>query len=159
MTYLYLGVGTLLALVLSFAAGRFTAPPSDPVYLPSASSVQVVTVKTFVDRTRVVTRRVVATPDGGSVTDEREEEHVVEHGTPVVLPPQPIPTPAPSRPAYAERRNWKAGVTVGAPLLTSAPVFDIKWGVVVERRILGPVWLGATGNTSGYLGLNLSVEF
>jgi hypothetical protein len=60
-------------------------------------------------------------------------------------------------------RNWRAGALVGldvsrASLVPPSPG-PLVFGAHVERRIAGPVWVGAWGVTSGAVGLSLAVEF
>jgi hypothetical protein len=54
-----------------------------------------------------------------------------------------------------ERPQWRVGPLVGFDLRTRTPVY----GGIVERRILGPVSLGAVGLSNGTLGLSLTLEF
>ena len=62
----------------------------------------------------------------------------------------------------AYRPEWRVSLLAGADMLhlDRPQLFGpIQLGAMVERRILGPVWVGAFGLSSGVGGLALSVEF
>jgi hypothetical protein len=60
------------------------------------------------------------------------------------------------------RPSWSVAVLPGIQF-AGARAVDLYGpavvGVAIERRILGPVWLGAWGSTSGAAGLSLRGEF
>lgn len=51
--------------------------------------------------------------------------------------------------------NWRVGGLVGVDLSGPSPAY----GGQVERRIIGPVYVGAWGLSSGQAGLSVGVEF
>jgi hypothetical protein len=55
------------------------------------------------------------------------------------------------------RPDWRAGALVGVDPFH--PLSGFVYGATVERRVLGPVWLGAWGLSSRAVGLSLSLEF
>jgi hypothetical protein len=52
-------------------------------------------------------------------------------------------------------KNWQAGISYGTDIHTLQPIY----GGELKYRVLGPAFIGATINTTGYLGGTLSVEF
>lgn len=52
-------------------------------------------------------------------------------------------------------KNWLVSGSYGTDIHTLTP----SYGIDVKRRILGPVFLGANGDTSGRVGLTLGMEF
>ena len=67
----------------------------------------------------------------------------------------------------ASKPQWRIGPTVGIDIMTILgqrvqPIPQLGpavIGVTAERRILGPVFLGVYGNTSGQVGLSVNAEF
>lgn len=60
----------------------------------------------------------------------------------------------------SQRPSWRAGALVGLQLRElRLPPGPLLYGAHVERRVLGPLWLGAWGLSSGAAGLSLSAEF
>lgn len=119
-------------------------------------------------RERVVERRVtdrrVETTDAGTIVVERIDERTrtdraedtdtdtraeSEGEARVVRTETPVPP------------QWRVGVDVGAGLRD--PLVRIYGPVVVgarvDRRIAGPIWIGAWAGTHGAAGLSLSGEF
>ena len=60
-----------------------------------------------------------------------------------------------------DRATWSASVLAGAQL-AGEKAFSLRGplviGVAVERRILGPLWLGVWGTTSGAAGISIKGE-
>lgn len=52
-------------------------------------------------------------------------------------------------------KNWLVAATAAAQLKNLEPVY----GLHVQRRILGPFFVGALANSTGQLGLSLGMEF
>jgi hypothetical protein len=59
------------------------------------------------------------------------------------------------------RKDWRVGVLVGAqPTFLPVPNLGaLSFGGEVERRIVGPVWLGAWGISNGSMGLKAGIDF
>lgn len=59
------------------------------------------------------------------------------------------------------RHDWRVSALAGADLRTVSMTAPPAWvlGGLVERRIVGPISLGAWGLSSGAAGLSLSLEF
>lgn len=67
-----------------------------------------------------------------------------------------------------KRQDWKVGVLAGVDTKTFLKVNEEGWqlnapsltyGAQVERKVVGPFWLGAWGTTNGTLGLSVSASF
>lgn len=148
----------VFAVVAAFAAGRWTAPTNSATFPPDVvERIRTVTVTKYVDRVQVITRHIVHTkaPDGTetTTTDERTAERERTKETP--------PPPSAVGALLAEKpRQWRAGISLGLGGLTfSSPKPTMVLGLEVEHRVIGPLWLGAQGLSSGYIGLTTAVEF
>ena len=51
--------------------------------------------------------------------------------------------------------DWRVGVMIGVDLSSPGPAY----GLQVERRILGPIHVGAWGMSTGAVGIGVSVTF
>jgi hypothetical protein len=51
--------------------------------------------------------------------------------------------------------NWLAGVSIATDFQHLQPLY----GITVDRRLLGPLFVGATLNTAHEVGINLKLEF
>jgi len=166
----------LALLLVAFAAGRFTAPrPEEHLALvereESSTTEEVadqleerVEVEHQEERVRIVYRDRWRTPDGAereteleldtetarAILDEtRVETRVEERAVEVVREVEvfrEIRTPLP---------DWRVGGLVGLELDAGAPVY----GLQLERRLLGPIHVGAWGLSSGAVGIGVSVTF
>lgn len=147
----------ILAAVGAFVTGRLTAPTPPPIYLPSdPSPPTIVTYKTHETKTRTVTRHVVV--DGGTTTtDETEHETTTTDAAAPTVVAAPSNSPAPLRPVdVGPRRDLRAGISFD---LTFTPRSAIHYGVLVDYRVYGPVWIGARVTTLPSVGVSASVEF
>ena len=54
-----------------------------------------------------------------------------------------------------KRPDWLVGATIGTDFVSSLPIY----GVHVQRRVLGPFWLGIGVNTTHQATLSLEMEF
>lgn len=163
-------------LAIAFAAGRFSArQPDETLAIAEVQEVQEtkdVEETTFEERTeerqeeriRIVYRDRWRTPDGAereteleldaetaqAILDEarvetRVEERVVEVVREVEVLRE-IRTPLP---------DWRVGAMIGVDLSSPGPAY----GLQVERRILGPIHVGAWGMSTGAVGIGVSVTF
>ena len=122
---------------------------------PDGTTETTETIDRNVDRT-VQTTQVQTVEKQVVVTQEKVVDHVVKVETQVVVEKEKI--------VSAEKPNWLIGPMVGVNVrdltlaqgLTTGP---LSFGVHVDRRIAGPVFLGAWGLSSGQAGLSLSLEF
>jgi len=56
--------------------------------------------------------------------------------------------------------DWRVSALVGGQLKLSPISFNtLVYGAAVERRLLGPVWVGVWGISSGTAGVSLTLEF
>jgi hypothetical protein len=158
-----------------FSAGRWLATPQ--VKIETKTEEKVVYRDKIVDRIvevkaatkteiRVVTRTIWATPDAGTVTQEREvsgsketlastlaTERIEAIQRDEVKNSFTVSTPV--------LKDWRVAVLVGAsirePLLPIAG--PLVFGAEIDRRIIGPFWAGAWLNTGGSAGLSVAAEF
>ena len=129
---------------------------------------RIVEVKVKDTKMKVVTKIVEVEKPGGekvktteitetAATDEKKNLDVVKEGTKaaervvdrivyrdVVVKQTPVLS------------NWMVTGAIGAKI--SLPP-SIVYGGMVQRRIIGPFWIGAWGTTNPDVGLSLSVEF
>jgi hypothetical protein len=115
---------------------------------------------------RVVTRTIWAFPDAGTITQEREvtgskdvlAEASVDSRAEVKTRQEEKTTVAISTPMLPD---WRVAVLAGASL--RPPVLPVAGplvlGMEVDRRILGPFWLGLWANTGGAGGVSVAGEF
>ncbi len=57
-------------------------------------------------------------------------------------------------PILVQKPNWLISGSIGTSLQL-VPIY----GVLVQYRLIGPVYIGAQGTTAGYAGLTLGMEF
>jgi hypothetical protein len=172
---LILAVAALLALVGSFGVGRYSRAPSVVtkdvvrVEIRDVIKTQVVhdvqTVHDTETKLRTVTRW--QTTPGGVTTvvqevarDTQAETKRADH----IDAKQDRETQQTSVTVHTvdARPTWSVSLMPGAQLAGARAVDlygPLVLGVAIERRILGPVWLGAWGSTSGAAGLSLRGEF
>lgn len=133
LKYLLLGGFALLA--VGFSIGRYVVPNK---------SIESTNIEKEVKREETVIVREETRPDGTKIkettnttkketTDKKEIIKIVENAKP----------------------QWKASALAGYNLDKSAPVY----GVAVDRRILGNIYMGAWGTTDKQVGLSVSMEF
>lgn len=53
------------------------------------------------------------------------------------------------------RKDWFVALSIGSQILDP----KLQYGLHVNRRILGPAYVGAYGRTDGELGLQIGLEF
>jgi len=135
-------VALLLGLV-GYAVGRYVQPP------------QVVTKEVEVIKEVEVVKREVKTvikevvrPDGTKETTTSIDETSKETSRRDAENRKDVTV-------VSEKAQWKAGIMAKASLTNVIPVY----GFQVERRILGPFFVGAQGWGDQSAGLSLSLEF
>lgn len=160
----YIALGVLVALAVSFAFGRYTAPVKTEHHTEYLTRVQ--TVKTtHVQRiTDTKWRRVIVTqPDGSSTTTESGETHESERTTENENSSTTAKEVTKHVTSYAPQ--WSLFVTPGVVFPTSgsnsgSPALTV--GVEVHRRIAGPIWAGVWFRALGgppSAGASVGLEF
>lgn len=129
----------LLLLVVGIVIGRYTTP--EKVVTKTVTEVKTVTVVQH-DTQTVITEK----PDGTKTT---------------VITDKSVDTTQKDKTQETEKtvENYKPQWKVGVQLAPKNPQYEYFYGVEVERRILGPVFVGAFGNTDRTLGLIVGLEF
>lgn len=163
-----------LALIVAFAAGRFTAAKPDVKTVEHVVA-QKVEVKaeqkveqkdTHTAQTVIVYRDRVVHTDGTvenksqTVTTTGTDTHVTEHDA-TTDTTHAATTSDRNQTVSSYRPEWHVGVLAGFEPLHMSPQLagPFALGAQVERRVLGPIWLGAWGMSSGMAGVSVSVEF
>lgn len=155
-----------VCLGVGIVAGRATAPEPDIAVSEAVTLVQQVwSSKTYQRderRARVVYRERITKPDGTKVEREaeREDARVTERSASTSGSAKHVEQRRDVA-VTAYRPQWRVSVLAGGtlrdPLLPIAG--PLVPGLGAERRIAGPVWLGAWALSAGAAGLSLSVEF
>lgn len=128
----------ILVLVVAIGSAGITR-----YYFPKVQSQTVETTKEVV-RTDVHTVvRFVERPDGSKETVTEIVDHSTKHETSTN-----------SQTTFA-RKDWFLGVGASTELKQLEPIYNVQ----VNRRILGPFYVGAQATTHGEVGLNLGMEF
>lgn len=164
-TAINITLGLALCLGLSFAAGRYTSPTK--VETREVVRVETKTVEVERKRAKVRTEKVTETkPDGSqkvvevitddSVTDRSKDTYEKKQVERVTI-------------TETKRANWQVSVlgtinhrrilTFGQPISQMYGLGVIGVGAHVQRRVLGPIYLGGYANTNGDLGVSLGASF
>lgn len=156
-------IAALLALALvtgAFLAGRWTAPDEPQAQQLATERLRQVVVTKYVDRTRIVNRHsvTVAQPDGSSVTTT-DESSVETEATTETPPPASEVAPLLAAASLTPKPQWRVGAGVGLSLTNDYSSVTVTYHAEVDRRLLGPVWLGLRATTVPSVALTLSVEF
>lgn len=137
-------IGGILLLVIGYAAGRYVQPA------------KVVTKTETVTKTNTVVQEHVHTvvqtvvkPNGEKVITKTTDNNSVEKNN------TSSDSSASTVTTYS-KPQWRAQGLVG---LSTINLSSSIYGVGVERRILGPIFVGAYGKTNSEAGLSLSLEF
>ena len=154
------GVAALLALGLAFASGRFSKREQVRV----ETRVQTVEVERKVEVAKVTARHVVVThrvehvvnrPDGTSdvtrTEDTRDQELIAADAAMTAESTKSSDVATSS--VTTNRPDWVVGGMVGLSQ------DGVSYGAHVQRRILGPVFLGVYGTTRKEAGLSVALEF
>lgn len=144
-----------------FIAGRYTAPvetKTEVEYVERLQVIRTTVVKRVVDtKTKTV---IVERPDGTKTTVIDQEKHEAEDSKSSQVATNDTSAKE-SHTVTSARPNWRVGALVGVHLSPGVPA--PVYGAVVERRLLGPISVGAWGlgsPTAGVSGgLALSLEF
>lgn len=170
-------LAVVLAVLLAFAFGRYWRPPVEVREIVRVEEVEV-EVERFVtevvhlkDEAQVVTRTIyrdrVLEPDGTERSSERIDEHLASRtvaassfSTSLLtlrLAEQRVEHVRTVTPAAPD---WRVSALVGADLSAPLSKQSLLYGAHVERRVVGPVSVGAWGLfPRAAAGLSLSIEF
>lgn len=152
---------------VSFAAGRSSAPEKVVTKVETKVEIKEVVkwkTKTVKSENKNKQTIIIETklPDGTF----KKETHILDKGT-VVLDKskdleKDITTAESSKKEQTkelELSNWKlSGIAYLEPNLEVSKT-GISWGLLVERRVVGPIYVGLFGITNGSLGASLGVSF
>lgn len=157
-------LGIALSLALAFGAGRFSRPArvettktdqtktgdkkTDTVFATEDQGLDLRRVKTTVQKKdgTVITREVdtASKKTHEEISEAKTEIHYVDR---IVTETKIV---------EAQRSRLK----VGAMVQTSLTHFgQLNYGGQVEYRLIGPIWIGGYGLSSGQLGATLGFEF
>lgn len=128
----------LMAIVAVISAGvtRFYFPKTETKTVEVTKEVVKTDVRTVV--------RTVERPDGTKETTSETVDHTVKHETET------------KKSESFKSKDWVVSVSALAKLSTfPQPIY----GVQVQRRILGPFYLGAMANTDQSIGVSVGMEF
>lgn len=137
-TRLKLLIGVLLVLI-GYAFGYYTLP--EKVVTKTVTDVKTVTVTQHDVETVVVNK-----PDGTT------ETKIIDHSTDTTKSED---TSVSTKTIENGKPNWKVSVQGS----TKHPELQYFYGAQVERRILGPIFVGAFGNVDKTVGLTVGLEF
>lgn len=140
--YTYIGLGVLIALAIGYAGGRYLQPAEVKTEIREVEKV-VEKIKKDI----VIVEREVRNPDGTVVVDRRTEDRSEEAVRRDTRREEEIIVSMPAK--------WRAGVDVKASLSNLVP----QYGATVGYRVLGPVWVEASGYQDGTASLRAVWEF
>jgi hypothetical protein len=156
--------GAALCLVC-FAFGRYSVPAPDVKVDDRIASVTQSWAKTVYLRDtevkRVVIRDTTKLPDG--TVKEHEEEHEdtkVSEKTNADVNAVTKVTEAEKVSVESSKPQWIVSVLGGAQVaLGPQPSASLAFGASVQHRLVGPVFVGAWGLSTGAVGAAISLEF
>jgi hypothetical protein len=137
-------IGGILLIAIGYGAGRYVQPAK------VVTKVQTVTVTNDVVHDHIVTvTHTVVQPNGEKdTTTTTSNESIIDDQTSTKTNSSTVTT--------YNKPQWKVQGLAGLSLNSlSTPIY----GIGVERRILGPVFVGAYGKSNSEAGLSLSLEF
>lgn len=159
--YLAYAVGALVLLAGTFAAGRYSAPTKTIDRVEYVEKVREVRLTTVARSTQIKWRRVtVSTPDGTTTQTEDGQSYENENSTETAK----VENDTEARKEKVTenvRAQWSISVTAGLLLPTQQNSYRLvtpTFGAHVQRRILGPVWVGAWFQTVGAGGVSVGLE-
>lgn len=139
----YIALGVLVAAGLGYATGRYAQPAK--VVIQTKEVVKTVTV---VQHDTVTVVKEVKHPDGTTETDttitDKDKDTTSDSDTKTA-----------SETITNLKPQWKAGVQAGYNFSS----FQKVYGAQIDRRILGPLFIGAWGNSDHAGGVSVSIEF
>jgi hypothetical protein len=143
-SYKYTALAFVLVGIISFGSGRYLTPTKVVTQIKTVEVEHVIK-----DDNVVTTTHEVKEPDGEDVVDTTTKDL-----TTTVT--QEKEATEETKTVTTEKPQWKvSGIITAKPLTLYQP----SYGALVERRILGPVFIGAGANTDSTLYLSIGVEF
>lgn len=136
-------LGLLLAAGLGYASGRYVQPSK--IVIETKEVVKTVTV---VKHDTVTVTKQIKRPDGTTETDTTTTDKDVDSTNNTVVDTT-------SETITNSKPQWKATAQAGYNFSSIKPVY----GAEVDRRIIGPIFAGAWGNSDHTAGLAVTVEF
>jgi hypothetical protein len=160
--YALLALAGVLALAVSFAAGRYSRPAEVRTQVEFVDRFQSVHTHSVSRVTDIKWKKVTeAKPDGSSTTTETADTHIDERDS--------------SKTETAKTTNSSNSTTTknDVPQWTILAAGGVKWnpgsqasaavapvfGLILERRLFGPVKIAGFGFTSGTFGVAAGWEF
>lgn len=144
MKPLHILLGILIALAAGYGIGRYAQPAKIEI-----KKEEVIKEVEVIKKDVVIVEKEVKNPDG-TVTTER----VITDKTQIDSKKET--TEKQSSIVSNKKADWKVSASVGAESLKfTQPVY----GLHVERRILGPFFIGAYGMTNSNYGVSIGMEF
>jgi hypothetical protein len=135
--------------VACFVAGRYTAPTKTVTEVKTETNI----VYRYRENTQTQKRVVTVKEPSGKVT--RTED--INTGTQVAAGTDAQVVTASKQTTTLDRPSWKVsgGVKINGDLLLGKPTYVLQ----LDRRLIGPVWLGVQGTTDRQFTLTLGAEF
>ena len=134
---------TLRSTLLLCAASASLSAAVVRNYLPTVRTEQQTVEREFIKRDVVTVTKYEQRPDGSSttttVTTDKSKESATKSQT---VSAAPLP-------------QWMIGATVQQYNAATAPTY----GLTVQRRMLGPVWLGVAADTNKTVSASILLEF
>lgn len=141
-TRLQLLIGLLL-LVIGLALGRYYTPEK----VVTKTVIQTNTVEVTHDHVVTVVKEVTALNGTKTKTTTTIDLSVINSNTDSTTQTQKTVT--------RDNPQWKTSVQFSS----SSVLPDYLYGVTVERRIIGPVFIGVFGNANRQFGASIGMEF
>lgn len=133
----------LVAAGLGYAFGRYAQPAKEVI-----KTVEVVKTVTVVQHDTVTVTKQIKKPDGTTETDTVITDKDVDITNTAIKDTS-------SETITNVKPQWKLSGQGGYNFSS----FNKVYGAEVDRRILGPIFLGAWGNSDRAAGIAISVEF
>lgn len=131
----------LAVAAVAYSVGRYAQPAKVQI-----KTEQVVKEVEVVKKDVVIVEKEIKRPDG---TIEKERKIVDKSSETTKKDSESKSDTKISRP------DWKVQATAGMAAFRG----EMIYGIGIERRILGPIAVGAFGQTNGVVGLSVSLEF
>lgn len=156
VNYLKLGLAGLLLILLGYAFGRYLQPATVVTKVEQHEVIKYVE-KSTKEKNNNKDIVIVETryPDG----TVKKETHIVDKGTIVIDKSKESSDTKDSKSETIvsnTKPQWKASGLLG---VADYSLSNRVYGLEVERRILGPIFLGAWGMNNKQLGVSLGLEF
>ena len=128
------GILMLVTCILSVTGTRYLSSKGDSETSESTKEVVRNDVKTI--------ERTIERPDGTKETTKETVDKSTKKETT-------------NKEVVISKKDWMVSAIVTSKLTELDPVY----GIMVQRRIIGPVYLGLSGSTDKRIGINVGLEF